>query len=186
MGTTNFTNVTAETITATTAFVGNLTGNATGTAGGTFTGIVGGTFTGQSAGTFTGQGAGTFTGQAGGTFTGPVTGDITGVLIGTPQSVTTAGTITNAAAMTIIDSTTARAITWTNPTKIGATYRVFCITAPSSGTHSVTLASAGTFHWQGTAGSIIQFSLAYQAVTVNVISAGNFVLTDNVGTVTLA
>ena len=130
--------------------------------------------------------ADTFTGALVGGVTGDVTGDVTGVFKGTPQSITSAGTIDNSAAFININSTTARAITWTNPTKIGSTYRIFNLAAPSSGTHTITLSAAGTLHWQGTAGSIINFTLAYQAVTVCVVATGNFIVMDNVGTVTLA
>lgn len=139
------------------------------------------TFTGNLVGNVTGD----VTGAVSGNITGDVTGDLTGVLKGTPQAITTAGTINNSAAMVRINSTTARAITWTAPTKVGATYRLFCVAAPSSGTHTVTL-TAGTLYWQGTAGSIINFSLAWQAVTVNVTAANEFVISDNVGTVTLS
>ena len=85
----------------------------------------------------------------------------------------------------IVNSTTARAITWTAPTKVGATYKVFCKVAPSSGTHTLTM-TAGTVTWQGTSGSVINLSLAGQMVTVNVIAANDFWVSDNVGTVTLS
>lgn len=68
---------------------------------------------------------------------------------------------------------------------IGGRYDVINKTVPASGTYTFT-ASAGTFYQGQSAGTVLKFAAARQAVTFRVLSATEFQILSNAGTVVIA